>query len=293
MMFGTNVSSLTLAPSPCRASERIYIPGFLGNAIVKALPDTGAKFNFMTESYAKRLRLPVQHEITRSITVTNTKIIRTAGVVVAPFTFQSETEPYLLKFHLLKDCVHDVILGKAFLKATKTFSNIALKAKRVVTNFTRGLATLRLNYLGDSAPRFTGLLNGRIHQALGDTGAQGLFMSEAFAQANGFSIVDDPDNIMTVQYADGSTATTIGMTYGINWEYGIGGRSMKHVLDFHILRDAPADVILSDDFLYDTEAFAAYDCYLVDVDDEDGDNEEDQGYLFAIKLFKKKVQPGM
>jgi hypothetical protein len=194
---------------------------------------------------------------------------------------------------VLKDSIHDVILGKAFLKATKTLSNIVLKAKRVVTNFTRGLATLRLNYLGDSAPRFTGLLNGRIHQALADTGAQGLFMSEAFARENRFSIIDDPDKIVTVQYADGTTATTIGMTYGINWEYGLGGRSMNHVLDFHILKDAPADVILSDDFLHDTEAFAAYDCYLIDVDDEDEDEDEDQGHLFAIKLFKKRVQSGM
>jgi predicted aspartyl protease len=277
-----------------RASERLYIPGLVGHLMVKALPDTGAKYNFMKESHAKRLGLPIQRGTTHSITITKAKTIKTVGVVVAPFTFQGETESHLLKFHLLQDCVHDVILGKAFLKVTKTFSNIILKARRVITNFTRGLATLRLNYLGDSAPRFTGLLNGRIHQALGDTGAQGLFMSEAFARSNGFLIVDDPGNTMTVQYADGSTATTMGMTYGINWEYGLGGRSMKHVLDFYILKDAPADIILSDDFLHGTEAFAAYDCYLIDVDDEDEDDEEeDQGHLFAIKLFKKRVQSGM
>jgi predicted aspartyl protease len=277
--------------------ERMYIPGFLAHLpqfTVKALPDTGAKYNFMKESQAKELGVPIQRDIIRSVIVTKAKTIRTVGVVVAPFTFQGETESHLLKFHLLKDCVHDIILGKAFLKATKTFSNMVLKAKRVVTNFTQRLATLRLNYLGDSAPRFTGLLNGRIRQALGDTGAQGLFMDEKFARANGFSIVDDPDSILNVQYADGSTATTIGMVHGIKWEYGLGGRSVEYMLDFHVLKDAPADIILSDDFLHDTEAFAEYDCYLIDVDDEDDeDDEEDEGHLFAIKLFKKQVQSGM
>jgi hypothetical protein len=282
------------AGADVRASERIYIPGLLGHLMVKALPDTGAKYNFMKESHAKRLDLPIQRGITHSITITKTKTIKTVGVVLAPFTFHGEAESHLLKFYLLQDCVHDVILGKAFLKATKTFSNMVLKARRVITNFAQGLATLRLNYLGDSAPRFTGLLNGQIYQAIGDTGAQGLFMSEVFAWANGYPIIGDADSTMTVQYADGSTATTIGMAFGIEWEYGLGDDNMKYVLDFHILEDAPADVILSDSFLYDTEAFAKYDCYLMEVDDEDGeDDEEDKGHLFAIKLFKKEVQSGM
>ncbi|KAH7089949.1 hypothetical protein FB567DRAFT_619301 [Paraphoma chrysanthemicola] len=87
---------------------------------------------------------------------------------------------------------------------------------------------------------------------------------------------NDSWNILTERFADGSTASTTGMTYGVKWEYGLGGKCKEHTLDLHILPNAPADVILSDDFLYDTEAFAEYDCYLVDYDDDDADEE---GYL--------------
>ena len=288
------LTARTMQEADATTGQRIYeIPGFVGDLshdMIRALPDTGARYNFMKESYAKRLRLPVQRDITCSISVNKARTIKTVGVVTAPFTFRNETESHQLTFHLLSDCVHDVILGKAFLKATKTFSNTLLQARRVVTRLVQRIATRRLFYLGDSAPRFTGLLNGRPREALGDTGAQGLFMNEAFARAKGFSIIDDPDSTLNVQFADGSTARTMGMTYGVKWEYGLGGSGKEHTLDFHILKDAPADVILSDDFLYDTEAFAEYDCYLVDEDEEEDDVD---GYLFAIKLFKKQVQQGV
>jgi hypothetical protein len=277
--------------------KRIYIPGFLGNGNpsrvpIEALPDKCAKYNFMKESEAKRLRLAVNHDITCSITLTKNKTIRTVGVVVALFTFRGETESHPLEFHLLRDCIHEVILGKPFLKATKTFSDLALRARRVVTNFMTKCTSLQLNFLGDSAPMFTGLLNGRIRQGLGDTGAQAPIMDEAFARAEGWHIEDHPDDIRTVQFADGSTADTVGMAYGVKWKFGLGGHSADYVLDFHILKDAPAGIILSDEFLYDTQAFAAYDRYLFDVDDED-DDEEDKGHLCAIKISKKLDKQGM
>jgi hypothetical protein len=273
--------------------KRMYIPGFLGDssqAPIKALPDKGAKYNFMKESEAKRLRISIDRDITCSIAVTKVKTIRTVGVVVAPFKFRGKTESHQLVFHLLQDCIHGIILGKAFLKATKTFSDVALRARRVVTNFITKHTSLQLNFLGDSAPMFTGLLNGRIRQGLGDTGAQAPFMDEALARSEGWHIDNDPDSIRTVQFADGSTVDTVGMAYGVKWKFGLGEHNTEHVLDFHILKDAPAGVILSDEFLHDTEAFSAYDRYLIDVDDED---EDTQGHLCAITISKKPVQQGM
>jgi hypothetical protein len=227
------------------ADKRMYIPGFLGKSIgsstsrfpIEALPDKCAKYNFMKESEAKRLRLAINRDITCTIAMTRNNIIKTVGVVVAPFTFWGETESHPLEFHLLRDCIHDIILGKPFLKATSTFSDLALRAKRVVTNFMTKCTTLQLNFLGDSAPMFTGLLNGRIRQGLGDTGAQAPFIDEAFARGEGWHIDDHPDNIRTVQFADGSTADTVGMAHGVKWEFGLGEHSAEYVLDFHILKD--------------------------------------------------------
>jgi hypothetical protein len=73
-----------------------------------------------------------------------------------------------------------------------------------------------------------------------------------------------------------------------------GGPQSETSVGFPHVRDAPAAVILTDDFLYNTEAFAVYDHYLIDVDDEDEDNDEDdQGHVCAIQLLKKKVRSGM
>ena len=73
------------------------------------------------------------------------------------------------------------------------------------------------------------------------------------------------------------------MTYGVKWEFGLSGRTTPHTLDFHIMKNAPARVILSEHFLLEeTHAFSEYDCYLLDADDED-DHEE--GYILAIDLI--------
>jgi hypothetical protein len=69
------------------------------------------------------------------------------------------------------------------------------------------------------------------------------------------------------------------MEYGVEWEFGPGGMSEKYFLDFHICRDAPADVILNDAFLSAPEAFFQYDCYLTDDDDDDED-----AYLFVTSI---------
>jgi hypothetical protein len=126
-------------------------------------------------------------------------------------------------------------------------------------------------------------------EALGDSSAKGLFMSEAYALFRNIDIVQDPSQEVVVQFADGSTRKTQGMAYNVTWEYGLRGQVNEHILDFHVLRDAPANVILSDEFLYDTEAFTAYDRYLIDEDEE----EDGEGHLFAIKLLKLKAQKGM
>ena len=81
--------------------ESMCIPGFFGissQASIEALPDTGAKCNSMNESGAKKLRFSITQEITCSIAVTRVKTVRTVGVVVAPFTFQSRTSSCSIYF---------------------------------------------------------------------------------------------------------------------------------------------------------------------------------------------------
>jgi hypothetical protein len=244
-----------------------------------ALGDFCATKNFMRESYAKSLGIPIDRSNLTTVSIGSGKRLSTTGCIATPFRFKNEPEVYSLLFHLLPDCIHDVILGKSFLKATNTFRSAANKARRVFSRVINGFTCRDFLYLGDSAPRFTGLVNGRVEEALADSGAKVLIMDEDYARLRGLPILTDGKHQTRLRFADGSTAMTSGMSYGVKWEFGPRAQGEEHRLDFHILKNAPASVILNDEFLFGTNAFAEFGCYLVDEDDEDED-----AYFFVIDV---------
>jgi hypothetical protein len=256
------------------------IPCSLGSTLkLNALGDYCSKKNIMREDIAVRFGFTINRGETSSITIGSGITLRTTGTTVAPFRFDGERETYALRFHILPDCIHNIVLGKVFLKATATFSlaiNFFRRVKRRVTN---ALSKHDLLYLGDRAPRFTGLVNGQRQEALADSGARVMVMDESYARSIGLPIAQGKQFTTKLRFADGSTAWTSGMTLGVTWEFGQGGRNVPYNLDFHILKNAPANVILSDDFLFGTNAFVLYDCFLVDEDDEDED-----AFFFVIDI---------
>ncbi|PVH93842.1 hypothetical protein DM02DRAFT_484474, partial [Periconia macrospinosa] len=258
-------------------SQVFEIPSVLaGRHTTNALGDSGAKWNFMKEEFAKREGFSIDRKTRKDIKIGSGKAVTTTGTIQTTFRFKGENEEYPLIFHLLSKCIHDVILGNPFLKATKTFtSNI----RRVKERLLKSIRHRHLLYLGNSGPRFSGLVNGIPQEALADSGAQVAVMDEAYALRIGLSIIDDEKHCTRLRFADNSAAYTSGMVYGVEWEFGPGGISEKYKLDFHILKNAPADVILNDSFLFGANAFSKYDCYLTDENDED-----EEAYFFVISI---------
>ncbi|KAH7086521.1 hypothetical protein FB567DRAFT_497743 [Paraphoma chrysanthemicola] len=252
-----------------------------------ALGDFCAKHNFMNTEHAKSLGLDVNYASISTVTLGNGKRITTSGTVKTQFRFKDEPEMYTLLFHLIPGCVHDIILGKRFLKATKTFSSLRNHTRRVVRRVMTGIDSLNCLYLGTSAPVFKGLLNGQKQEALADSGCKALIIDEDFAISIGLTVNKDEKHRVRLRFADGSTAKTSGMSFGVRWQFGPKPTSQQHTLDFHIMRDAPAPVILSDEFLFDTHAFIDFDCYLTDDDDDD-----DEAYFLAIDIDPNYRQEG-
>ncbi|KAH7086522.1 hypothetical protein FB567DRAFT_528155 [Paraphoma chrysanthemicola] len=278
--------SVSLDGSKVSRTYGLRIPGILYNTqFVDALGDTGSKCNVIDEDFAKEVGLHVDRTITTSVMIGSGRIIRTSGMAETTFRFREEQTSYTLQFRVMKNCIHDVILGKQFLKATKTFTCVANRARRVIKRAYHTIKdSINLLYLGDSAPKFTGLLNGRPVEALADTGARALIMDEDYARSIGLFILNGVPYRSKLRFADGSTAWTSGMTYGVKWEFGLGGKTAPLTLDFHILKSAPARVILSEDLLLnDTNAFVEYDCYLLDEDED----EPEDGYILAIDITTK------
>ncbi|KAK2761715.1 hypothetical protein FQN54_001543 [Arachnomyces sp. PD_36] len=270
-------------------TEIFEIPGILGQKHpTNALGDYCAKRNFMKKGHAVHLGLPIDRTKRIAITIGSGKQITTIGTTQATFRFYGETQSYPLLFHIIPSCIHDVILGKAFLKATNTFSSVTKFARRVKRRVLEGIKQRHFLYLGDSAPRFSGLINGLQQDALADSGAKISIMDEEFALSVGIPISRGSEHRTTLRYADCSTVETSGMAYGVEWEFGRSGWGKKFLLDLHILKNAPARVILSDGFLFRNQAFSQYNCYLVDDEEEDED-----AYCFAIDLDVKYDGQGL
>jgi hypothetical protein len=246
---------------------------------VSAVGDYYASWNFMAMSYAHRLGLPINRTNTLSVLTGSGNETSTVGSVIARFRFECEPEVYSLKFDILPDCMHDIILGKAFLKATKTFSSVVNEARRVVKGYTNKLTQHHALFLGDSGPKFTSRLNGQVQAALADSGCKVLLMDEDYAQALGLPIVSDDEHRVKLLFADNTTAMTTGMTFGVKWKFGTHGSGQEHSLNFHVMKNAPASVLLSDEFLFATNAYSEFDAYLVDEEDDN-----DEAYFLAIDI---------
>jgi hypothetical protein len=285
ILYKDNVSKVV---TPSHIFE---IPSYLNqNHHTNALGDYCAKFNFMREDYAHRLGLLIDRHQTHKVIIGSGKTTSTTGTAITTFRFQGESQSYPLTFHLLPNCIHNVILGKPFLKATRTFSNLIHFASRVKQRIMKGITQHHLFYLGDSTPRFQGLINGIPQEALADSGAKVMIMDEDYARSIGLYINSGSEHRIKLRFADNSTAYTSGMTHDVEWEFGFGEHSDPHLLDFYVLKNAPANVILSDMFLFGTKAFSQYDCYLVDDDDEDDDGYD--VFFFAIDIDNSHLNRG-
>jgi hypothetical protein len=275
---------------------RFEIPCQLESHSASALGDYAAKRNFMKEEYATKLGFSINRNVVRKVTVGSGKEVITVGTASVPFRFKGEHDVHNLIFHLLPNCIHNIILGKPFLKLTKTFSNFANFSRRVKENIAKNISQAHVLYLGASTPMFEGSVNGQVQTALADSGSRVLIMDGAYARSIGVQIRTGVEHRTRLKFADNSAAITIGMAYNVEWCFGRDSEfGPPYKLDFHILENAPANVILNDTFLFDTKAFSHYHHCLTDDDNDDDDDDYDYDYNnqeMTLSFFAIDVENG-
>jgi hypothetical protein len=254
--FLTGNSRSASSESPTRSTTEPTISGSLQGINISAFPDTGANANFISERYAQHYGFPIDNSAKSHATVGNGASVSIIGTTTLSFHFAKESTTHLLTFNVLRESIHDVILGSPFLRVTETLTRFTARIGQKIRdsvddNF------FKMCLLGSSNMYVRGLVNGTPVSAVPDTGAEVSVMSASFARENGFHVNSDERHRVPFGFADGSTAEALGVIRDATWNYGRDKKA--HLTNFYVLEDLPVDVVLGNDFLCRTNAFVEHE----------------------------------
>jgi hypothetical protein len=193
------------------------------------------------------------------------------GTVTPYWQFSNESERYRRVFHVLKDCVHPVILGRQFLRTTGTMSK---NIHRVVEKVVEVAKHLRRRVLFVDTPstavtineRFLGLINGKPIGGLVDTCSELTIIKRCVAEDFGLTILEHDDYKTEVQFIDGSTAFTSGMICDVQWCFSatLAAEDIRYI-DIHVMDDIPCAFTLDQWLLWDNRTFTQYEHAIFDI----------------------------
>jgi predicted aspartyl protease len=263
--------------------EEPTIKGRLQGVNVSVFPDTGAAANFISLPYAQSRGLAVDENFKARVKVGNGGEVPIVGTTSLQFSFTGEPETHSLTFHVLRQSVHDIILGSAFLHASETFTRfshrVGIKIREAVS---RGIR--RISFLG-SQQYVKGRANGVGVDAVPDTGADVCVMSARFAGANGFEIDDAEQHRILLQFADGSKERARGVVRDVAWRFGADDQT--HPTDVYVLSSLPVDLVLGYGFLCQTKAFLQHGDDFRHVENHE---QEDTWRLCVIRVLKRAMK---
>jgi predicted aspartyl protease len=239
-----------------------FVDGTINGAPVDALPDTGAGACFISPKIASSLNLVPNDREKRTVRLANGALVESPGTVDVKWRFDKQLNDIPVKCWVLPGCVHDMILGKRFLDATKTLTKFRKRIKSRLMDVSRRLRLQRIEVERHVSQHLCGNLNGYFTTALADTGSDAMFVSSEYARRCGFEVDRGPDARCEVEFANGSTQWTAGVVRDALWT--IGRRSIRS--DFLVLDNLSEDVVLSKDYLFEEDVYTTADEYFIEFE---------------------------
>jgi len=86
-----------------------------------------------------------------------------------------------------------------------------------------------------------------------------------YARKIGLVVDFSPENLLELEYADGSSGWTSSVVRGVPWTMG----HSKVLCDFHALDDLCVDLVLSSDYLFNMDVFTKHADGFFDIDSEE------------------------
>lgn len=267
---------------PPRIVRDLRLPVELDGREISAFPDIGAAANFIALEYVCSHGLTVNSTARRFVRTAVGSVVDILGIVTLTISFKDEKEVHHLEFNVLRNAIHDVIIGSPFLKLTKTFTQYKHRLQQTIRSV-HEIRLPRLRFL-ESHQYVRGWVNGFYVDAVPDTGADVSVMSMAFAKGQGFDVNTNSRHRILLEFADGSTATSIGMVRDMDWSFR--GSDVQHRIDVYVLEELKTHLILDNTFLYDTDAFVAHER---EFWEDDSDNLQEDAMLSIIKLVHQAL----
>ncbi|KAK3390117.1 hypothetical protein B0H63DRAFT_507529 [Podospora didyma] len=230
-----------------------HVDGDFNGISVKANADTGSSFNVISEQLALSLGLQPEPGTGGWITLPSGRRVHSLGRASGSFKFTGEDKTYHLSCIILSNATHPLILGAKFLRHTETFTRNTHRLVRTFSSFNR--LCLKL-LVGDEQEFMSGFLNGRGCLAVADTGSDIMVVSSAYAKKMHLQVRRGRRYRHVVQFLDGSKAVTHGFVKGVDWKFRSKDTALR--CDFHVIKNLPVDVILSNGLLDQMDVFKTY-----------------------------------
>ncbi|KAH7342605.1 hypothetical protein BKA65DRAFT_504440, partial [Rhexocercosporidium sp. MPI-PUGE-AT-0058] len=242
--------------SECTTFE---VPGYVNGRNEVAFPDSGSDYNLVSKDFISRNQTPyVKQQL--EIQLPNGNTAMTEGSVYLEWSFEDAPgEAHKIQFHILRNCVHDLLLGNPFLELTQLNTTNQHRIKqRVVKELSAGDSPVYDCHLVHNTKqgirnRMHGGLNGHRVAVIPDSGCRVNAMSLTLARALGKEIRYSGER-GTFRFIDGSTAPSLGV---VKMPWRPDHSNEEYILEFEIMKDCNG-IILGQKFLYGNRAFVKH-----------------------------------
>lgn len=231
--------------------KQYYVAGEVNGRSVEAFPDSGADESFVSAAFASELGMKGKRRSQREIRLANQKIVQSPGYVDLTWKFDGEDRSQTLKCWILPGCVHELIIGNGFMRASKTLTKFLDRIKSKILPSRKP----KVRLLGCEQQRLWGSLNGSDIAALPDTGSDIMLVSPAVAARHNMTVDTKPEHCLDIEMADGSRDRTMGCAKDVPWT--VGNQTVR--ADFYVLQNLSVDVVLSKDYLFENNIFADHE----------------------------------
>ncbi|KAI0147210.1 hypothetical protein GGR57DRAFT_263403 [Xylariaceae sp. FL1272] len=273
-LFAAKLAAGQTTPVAHDGNYEWHIEGTVKEQIIEALADTGASINAISADTAASMNLETEMSSKpQRIRLPSGDTRFTLGTTLVNFSFINEETVEPIRCHVLPSLNHKLILGYNFLRRTRTLSQFKHRLKEVLYS---GLKRLSLRLLHDDElddegrARVHGLIEGVPLLAVPDSGSNIMAMSSSLARKLGLPI--NRRKRTEIEFADGSTATTLGVV-NARWQFPQWGYmgpddyfNPSTEYEWHVIDGLTADVILGIDFIKTHDVFDRYEYTLTDAD---------------------------